>query len=132
MTARRTLSRVEVVTIAGLVVGAAGIAVLWASGVEFPIYPPPGVIILLAGAIFMGLAPWPWSPGVGAFMGLFVTVGFLVEAAVGGTGLENLSGNAGTGRLIGQGAQLVGVVTALVAGVVATRDSYRGRAQARR
>jgi len=132
MTARRTLSRVEVVTIAGLVVGAAGIAVLWASGVEFPIYPPPGVIILLAGAIFMSLAPWPWTPGVGAFMGLFVTVGFLVEAAVGGTGLENLSGNAGTGRLIGQGAQLVGVVTALVAGVVATRDSYRGRAQARR
>lgn len=131
MTARRTLSRVELLTIVGLVVGAAGIAVLWASGVEFPIYPPPGIIILLAGAIFMSLAPWPWAPGVGAFMGLFVTVGFLIEAVVGGTGLDNLTGDAGTGRLIGQGTQLVGVVTALVAGVVATRDSYRGRAQAR-
>jgi hypothetical protein len=130
MTVRRTLSRVEVVTIAGLVVGAAGIAILWASGVEFPVYPPPGVVILLAGAIFMSLSPWPWAPGVGAFMGLFVTVGFLIEAVVSGTGLDNLTGAAGVGRALGQGIQLVGVVTALVAGVVATRDGYRGRAQA--
>jgi hypothetical protein len=29
-----------------------------ASGVEFPIYPPPGIVILLAGALFVELAPW--------------------------------------------------------------------------
>jgi hypothetical protein len=43
------------VTVVGLVVGAVGIAILWAAGVEFPIYPPPGIL------------------------GLFVTVGFLVS-----------------------------------------------------
>jgi hypothetical protein len=38
------------VTIFGLVVGAMGVGVLWASGVEFPFfYPAAGIIILLAG-----------------------------------------------------------------------------------
>lgn len=36
------------VTVLGLVGGAVGIAMLWASGVEFPIYPPPGLLILAA------------------------------------------------------------------------------------
>jgi len=76
MNGQRTLSGPRAVTVVGLVVGAVGIAILWAAGVEFPIYPPPGIIILLAGAIFVSLAPWPWAPAVGAFLGLFVTVGF--------------------------------------------------------
>lgn len=79
MNAQSTLSGPRAVTVAGLVVGAVGIAILWAAGVEFPIYPPPGIIILLAGAIFVSLAPWPWAPAVGAFLGLFVTVGFLAS-----------------------------------------------------
>ncbi|HEX6758366.1 MAG TPA: hypothetical protein VF086_08115, partial [Propionibacteriaceae bacterium] len=68
MNAQRTLSRPRAATVVGLVAGALGIAILWASGVEFPIYPPPGIIILLAGAIFVSLASWPWAPAVGAFM----------------------------------------------------------------
>jgi hypothetical protein len=105
----------------GLVVGALGIGILWASGVEFPFYPPPGIVVLLAGALFVGLAPWRWAPGVGAFLGLFVLVGFLISP----TGLSNLFGEAGTGVAIGQGVQVLGVLTALVAGVVATRANYR-------
>ena len=58
MTVQRTLSGEQMVTVAGLVVGAAGIAVLWASGVEFPVAIPPGLVILLVGALFAGLAPW--------------------------------------------------------------------------
>jgi hypothetical protein len=58
---------------------------------------------------------------VGAFLGLFVTVGFLISP----TGLSNLTGEAGTSVAIGQGIQLVGVLTALIAGVVATRANYR-------
>ena len=42
MNAQSTLSGPRAVTIAGLVVGAVGIAILLAAGVEFPIYPPPG------------------------------------------------------------------------------------------
>ena len=58
MTVQRTFSEKRALTVAGLVVGAAGIAILWASGVEFPVAIPPGLVILLAGAVFVGLAPW--------------------------------------------------------------------------
>jgi hypothetical protein len=120
------LTRSRAVTVLGLLVGALGIAILWASGVEFPIYPPPGIVILLAGAAFVGLAPWRWAPGVGAFLGLFVFVGFLISP----TGLPNLFGEEGTGVATGQGVQVAGVLTALIAGVIATRANYRKQARA--
>ena len=112
-------------TIAGLVVGALGIAFLRAAGVAFPVYPPPGLGIMLAGAVFVVLAPWRWVPGVGAFLGLFVTVGFLISP----TGLPNLFGQAGTSVQIGQAIQVIGVVTAMMAGVNASRDNYQKQAQ---
>jgi hypothetical protein len=121
MNAQRAWSGARTATVVGLVIGAVGIAILWASGVEFPIYPPPGIIILLGGAIFVSLATRPWAPGVGAFLGLFVLVGFLISP----TGLSNLSGEAGTSVAVGQGIQVVGVLTALVAGVIATRANYQ-------
>jgi hypothetical protein len=114
------------VTVFGLMVGAVGIAILWASGVQFPIYPPPGIVILLAGALLVGLAPWRWAPGVGALLGLFVFAGFLISP----TGLTNLFGRAGTSVAIGQGIQVIGVLTALLAGVVTARANYRTQAQA--
>jgi hypothetical protein len=119
--ARKQTSRLQATTIVGLLVGALGIAILWASGVEFPVYPPPGMIILVAGAVFVAVVRWPWAPAVGAFLGLFVTIGFLISP----TGLSNLAGEAGTSVAVGQGIQVIGVLTALIAGVVATRDNYR-------
>jgi hypothetical protein len=127
-TQRSSWTRSRAVTVLGLVVGAIGIAILWASGVEFPIFPPPGIVILLAGAVFVGLARWRWAPGVGAFLGLFVLVGFLISP----TGVSNLSGEAGTSVAIGQGIQVVGVLTALIAGVVATRANYGRQARGSR
>jgi hypothetical protein len=126
MNVRSTWSGPRAATVAGLVVGAVGIAILWASGVEFPIYPPPGIIILLAGAIFVGLTSWPWAPAVGAFLGLFITVGFVASG-----GPPSLLGQDGTGVAIGTWIQMAGVLTALVAGVIATRANYREQAQAR-
>ena len=100
-----------------------GSAILWASGVEFLIYPPPGIPILLAGP-----SSWPWPggwAGVGAFLGLFVTVGFVVSgAAEPGRPGRNDRGHR---HLI----QMTGVLTALIAGVIATRTNYRKQAQAR-
>jgi hypothetical protein len=118
------LTRSGAVTVLGLLVGALGIGILWALGVEFPIYPPPGLVILLTGAAFVALAPWRWAPGVGAFLGLFVLVGFLISP----TGLSNLFGEAGAGVAIAQGVQVVGVLTALIAGVIATRANYHNQA----
>jgi hypothetical protein len=109
------------VTILGLVVGAVGIGILWAAGQEFPIYPPPGIIILLAGALVVALTKFRWAPAVGAALGLFVTVGTLVSP----DGLDNLAGKSGAGIAIGQALQAIGVLTALVAGVLATRANYR-------
>lgn len=121
MNEKSSSSRPRTATIVGLVVGALGIAILWASGVDFPINPPPGIIILLAGTLFVGMVRWPWAPGVGAFLGLFVTLGFLASP----TGVSNLAGEAGTSVTIGQGIQVVGVVTAAVAGGIAMRAKYR-------
>ena len=126
-----SLSWPRAATVAGLVAGALGIAILWATGQEFPVAIPPGLVILLAGALFVGPNPWRWAPGVGAFLGLFVLVGFLISGLNGGAGFDNLAGDDGTGRAIGQGIQVIGVVTALVAGVIATRANYRKPAQAR-
>ena len=128
MNIQTSLSGARAATVAGLVVGAIGIAILWASGVEFPLAVPPGLVILLAGALFVGLTSWRWTPAVGAFLGLFVTVGFLISP----TGLTNLFGEAGTSVAIGQGIQLIGVLTALVAGLIATRANYRKPTHARK
>jgi hypothetical protein len=127
MAVQRRLSGPRAATIVGLVVGAVGVSVLWASGQEFPFYPPPGIIILPAGALFVGVTPWRWTPAVGAFLGLFVTVGTLISP----DGLSNLAGEAGTSIAIGQGLQAIGVLTALIAGVMATRANYRKPAEAR-
>ena len=126
MNGQSRLSGPRAATVVGLVAGAVGIAILWASGVEFPIYPPPGIPILLAGAIFVALATWPWAPGVGAFLGLFVTVGFVVSG-----GPPNLVGRDGTIVAIGTWIQMTGVLTALIAGMIATRTNYRKQSQAR-
>ena len=40
-------------------------------------------------------------------------------------GLSNLTGEAGASVAIGQTIQVIGVLTALIAGVVATRANYR-------
>jgi hypothetical protein len=121
MTVQKSLPGARAATVGGLMVGALGIAILWASGVEFPFAIPPGLVILLAGALFVGLVSRPWVPAVGAFLGLFVTVGFLISP----TGLTNLFGRVGTSVAIGQGIQVIGVLTALIAGMVATLANHR-------
>jgi hypothetical protein len=55
--------------------------------------------------------------------GLFVTVGFVVSGAA-----PNLVGRDGTSVAIGTWIQLTGVLTALIAGVIATRANYRTQA----
>jgi hypothetical protein len=115
----------KIATIAGLVAGAIGIGLLWASGmVQFPFYPPPGIPILTAGALFVAFAPWRWAPLVGTALGLFIVVGFFAS-----TGVSNLVGTLGPVVSVGSAIQLIGVIVAAVAGVVAT---VRARTTARR
>lgn len=122
MTRQQDMPAARVATVAGLLVGATGICILWRSGVEFPFLAilPPGVWILLVMAAVVAFAPWRWAPGVGAFGGLFVTVGFVLSGAV-----PNLFGANGTNVLVGSWLQLIGVLTALVGGVIAVRANYQ-------
>jgi len=83
---------------------------------------------------------WWWATGVGAFLGLFVTLGFLPSGSI-----PNLVGGDGKtffgtpnpierdtlGTIIGTWIQMIGVLTALIAGVIATRNNYRKPTQAR-
>jgi hypothetical protein len=124
MRTNQASSVARVTTVAGLLAGAAGISILWLSGVEFPFTAilPPGVWILLAMAAVVAFGPWRWAPAVGAFGGLFVTVGFVLSGS-----LPNLLGADGTSVLVGSWVQLLGVLTAFIAGVLATRHNYRHR-----
>ena len=125
MSMQTSTSAPRAATVAGLVVGALGIAILWASGVAFPFVIPPGIVILLVGALFVALAKWQWAPAVGAFLGLFVFVGFLISP----TGVPNLLGLSGMSVAIGQVIQVIGVLTALVSVVMASWSNDRTSAQ---
>lgn len=111
------------ITATGLLVGAGGIAILWAAGQDFPFYPPPGIVILLVGAVFVALTSWRWTPAVGVGLGLFVAVGFVASGLGGGDGFDNITGAEGAARALGQVIQLAGVAAALVAGSLQLRSS---------
>ena len=109
--------RTRAVLLTGLLVGACGIAILWAAGVEFPVAVPPGLVILLAGAGLVAAVRRRWSDGVGGFLGLFVTVGFVLSG-VNGEGFDTLLGRNGADVALGQVVQLLGVVTAAISGAL--------------
>jgi hypothetical protein len=107
--------RARIVLISGLLVGAVGIAILWAAGVDFPVAVPPGLVILAVGAAVVGGFRTRWADGVGGFLGLFVLVGFVLSG-INGEGFDNLLGDNGADVALGQVVQLVGVLVAAVSG----------------
>lgn len=124
MNAKHAWTRPEITAVTGLLTSAAGIGVLWAAGIEFPFYPPPGMLIMAVGALAFTLmrSRLRWAALVPALLGLSGVVGFVMEAVVGGgIGLENLTGEAGAAAVFGQGLQQLGVIIAGVAGVVALK-----------
>jgi hypothetical protein len=124
-----TLSAAGKLNVAGMVTAAAAIIIQIASGSD--LYPtiPPGPIILLAGAGLVALGPWRWTPIVGVVVPLFLLVGAVVAAVNSGEFVDQLTspGQVGIGIFAGDVMQLLGVITALVAGSVALRQ--RARAQ---
>jgi hypothetical protein len=87
-------------------------------GVAFRI---DGIVILLAGTLLVGLAPWRSAPGVGALLALIALVALLICP----TGLASSLRGAETSFAVGQETQLIGVLTAVIAGAIATRTNYR-------
>jgi hypothetical protein len=128
-----TLSAAGKLNVAGMVTAAAAIIIQIASGSD--LYPtiPPGPIILLAGAGLVALGPWRWTPIVGVVVPLFLLVGAVVAAVNSGEFVDQLTspGQVGIGIFAGDVMQLLGVITALVAGSVALRQRARARTEDR-
>lgn len=103
-------------TVAGLIGIILGIVVLRLAGVDMPVVPPGAAVCLVAAAL-MAFAPWRWTP-------ILAIVAALFEAVPATTGLGNFIGDGAldaTGAII----RFLGVLVALVGGILATRASFK-------
>ncbi len=121
MNQRNSLSLYGKVTVAALLVAAAGIVIQYVSGVDFPTV-PPGLIILLVAAALVAFGPWKRTPVVGIVVGLFLLVGFFASGQIG-----PLLDPGWFGRFVGVWVLFLSVVVAVVAGTVATIQNFRIR-----
>jgi hypothetical protein len=121
MKQRRLLSRGSQLTVAALLVAAAGFVIQIVSGVVVPTV-PPGLVILLVAAALVAFAPWRWIPIVGVVVGLFLLVGFFASGAV-----VSLLEPSQLGVFLGAWIQFLAVTVAVVTGIVAVGQNYRTR-----
>jgi len=108
------LSRPARTEAAALAVAAAGIIIQIIGGVNYPAV-PPGLIILLAAAALVAFLPWRWAPVFGVLAGAFMVIGAIAAA----NARYDLSHPGHPGAFIGTWIQLIAVVIAVVAGVMA-------------
>ena len=97
-------------TVAALLVAAAGFVIQIVSGVVVPTV-PPGLVILLVAAALVAFAPWRWMPIVGVVAGLFLLVGFFASGAV-----VSLLEPSQLGVFLGAWIQFLAVTVAIVTG----------------
>jgi hypothetical protein len=100
----------------------------YVSGVDYPTTPPGPIILLLAAAV-VAFGPWRWSPVVGLVTALFVSIGGVI-ATIAGNGFNVTLGDpSDVGGFAGAVVQIVGLVIAVPAGLVAARRSSASRAE---
>ncbi len=121
MNQRNSLSPAGKVTVAALLVAAAGFVIQIVSGVDVPTV-PPGLVIMLVAAALVAFGPWRWTPVVGVIVGLFLLVGFFASGSVG-----SLLAPDQSGVFVGAWVQFLAVIVAVVAGIVAAVQNYRSR-----
>ena len=121
MNQRSSLLPASKLTVAALLVAAAGFAIQIFSGVDVPMV-PPGFVIMLVAAGLVAFLPWRWIPVVGAAVGLFLLVGFFASGAVG-----SLLDPSRLGIFVGAWIPFLAVIVTVVAGIVAALQNYRIR-----
>lgn len=121
MEQRSLLTRASQMTVAALLVAAAGFVIQIVSGVDVPTV-PPGLVILLVAAALVAFAPWRWMPVVGVVVGLFLLVGFFASGAV-----VSLLEPSQLGVFLGAWVQFLAVIVAVATGIVAVSQNYRTR-----
>jgi hypothetical protein len=126
---RPPLSPAGKLNVAAMLAAAGGMVLQIASGSElFPTI-PPGPIILVAGAALVAVAPWRWTAIVGVVVPLFLVVGGVLASLNSGDFLDQLTNPGEVGIFAGSVVQVLGVLTALGAGIVAAVERYRSRAR---
>jgi len=108
------LSRPARTEATALAVAAVGIIIQIIGGVNYPAV-PPGLIILLAAAALVAFLPWRWAPVFGVLAGAFMVIGAIAAA----NARYDLTHPGHPGAFIGTWIQLIAVVVAVVAGVMA-------------
>src|SRR3954465_3776238 len=113
------LSPANKLIVAGLVTAAIGVATQIISGVPYPKVPPVCFILLVpVGLLIFGR--WRWTPIIVILAGLFLIMGlFSSGASVRLLKPEQLGG------CIGLWVQMLGVVVATIAAIIATIQNYR-------
>jgi hypothetical protein len=124
MNAQGRLSSASKLVVAGLIVSAAGVVLQMLSGVDYPTIPPVFFILLVpAGLIAFG--PWRWTPVTASLAGLFLTFGLFASGA--SARLFDVSQVGGAGGSVGLWIQMLAVIVAGLAGIVATIQNYGSR-----
>lgn len=102
-------------TTAGLLAGAVGIVVSRIGGADMPLVPPGLVLLVVAAALVAGTR-WRWAALFGALVASAEVLGFVLSGAA--AGLLALDEPL---RFTGAWTRGIGIVVALVAGIVAFR-----------
>lgn len=126
MTHKPQLSPVATLLAASLIVAGVGIFIQFVTGVPgFPAI-PPGPIILIGVGLLVALLLWRWTPVIGLVAALFVSVGtVLANTGKSATTIDQLSAPGEFGPFIGTVLQVLGLVVALICGVVATVQLFQ-------
>jgi hypothetical protein len=109
------------ITIASLIVASFGVVIQIASGAHYPRVPPVFFILLIpAGLIVFGR--WRWTPVSAVLAGLFLILGFFASGKS-----RRLIDTISVGDSVGLWVQMLAVLVAVVAGIIATIYNYRSR-----
>ena len=128
MIARNSSSAAVTATIVGLIAVAAGIFIQIAAGIDdFPRIPPGAVISIAVAALVAFVGRWWWIPITGAVWAVFLLIGAFVTSGSRDRITDRLSEPGEVGEFTGTLVMVLGIVIALVAGIVATVQNARSR-----
>jgi uncharacterized membrane protein len=88
---------------------------------EYPTISPGLIILLVAAGVVALETRWKWTPIIGTAVALFILFGAFVTSGT----TNRLSNPAMIGAFVGTVVQLLGLVTALIAGPISVLRNYR-------
>ena len=115
-------------TVASLIVAAAGVVIQIVSGHDYTAHAsdewaspvPPVFFFLLIPAALIAFGRWRWTPAIAVLAGLFLTFGLFASGAS-----HRLFDPSRLGDSVGLWVQMLAVIVAAIAGVIATVHNYR-------